>query len=388
MLNRRLLRTKAVQALYAGRLAAESNRLIALDEIAEAYKPDLNSMEVQNLEKLEGQRKLAALTLDELIETGRPATDTAVPFEVIQVARRVYNGYVKATELDYKNALKRVLKDTEEIYDEFLEVLALITELAKQARLDRERKYDDPDHPMPKESGLDTNVIATMLQEHEPFQTELIRRGINWHPEINLVRKAYREVLRTDDTYREYCRQNVHTIEEDREMVQYLLRSVILKNEIFLEYFSKKDLYWEDHSELIRSMAIKTLKSESKTGRLELAAFTDDWTDDRGFVEELVTRTRENSTLYDTYLHDQLQNWDLERVALMDIIIMKAALTELINFRNIPVKVTINEFIETAKRYSTPKSGKFVNGVLDVLSVRLREEGVIRKSGRGLIDNK
>ncbi len=388
MLNRRLLRTKAVQALYSGRLAADSNRLIALDEIAEAYQPDLNSMEVQNLEKLEGHRKLAAITLDELIETGRPSTESEVPFEVIQVARRAYNGYLKSTELDYKNALKRVLKDTEEIYDEFLEVMAAIVELAHQAKLDRERKYDDPDNPMPKESGLDSNAIIGMLAENQSFQTELIRRAITWNPEINLIRKVYREVLKKDETYRTYCKSNVHSIEEDREMAQYLLRSVILKHEIFVEHFSKKDLYWEDHAELIRSMAIKTLKSESKGGKLELANFTDDWAEDSAFVEELVSKTRQNSARYDGYLDEQLKNWDLERVALMDIIIMKTALTELINFRNIPVKVTINEFIETAKRYSTPKSGKFVNGVLDVLAVRLRDEGIIRKSGRGLIDSK
>lgn len=388
MLNRRLLRTKAVQALYSGRLAADSNRLIALDEIAEAYLPDLNSMEAQNLEKLEGLRKLAALTLDELIQTGRPSADVEVPFEVVQVARRAYNTYLKSTETDYKNALKRVLKETEEIYDEFLEVLMAITELAYQAKLDRERKYDDPDNPMPKESGLDTNTLVLKLQENEHFQKDLIRRGVSWNAEVNLIRKAYREVLRTDETYRAYCMGNVHTVEEDRQIIQYILRSIVLKNELFVEYFSGRDLYWDDHAELIRSMAIKTLKSESKDGEISLAEFTDDWADDSMFVEELVNKTRQNNALYDGYLHDQLKNWDLERVALMDIIIMKTALTELINFRNIPIKVTINEFIETAKRYSTPKSGKFVNGVLDVLAVKLREEGVIRKSGRGLIDNK
>ena len=99
-------------------------------------------------------------------------------------------------------------------------------------------------------------------------------------------------------------------------------------------------------------------------------------------------KATENDARYEGYLQEQLKNWDPARVALLDMIIMKTALAELIHFPGIPVKVTINEFIEIAKRYSTLKSGSFVNGNLDRLAKRLTEEGVIRKSGRGLIDNK
>lgn len=169
--------------------------------------------------------------------------------------------------------------------------------------------------------------------------------------------------------------------------MQHLLRQVILKHEIPLEYFQQKDLYWEEHADLIKSMAIKTLKSATN-GPIELSELTGDWDEDRFFVEELVGKALENDKVYEGYLHEQLKNWDIERIALVDMIIMKTALTEMIHFPSIPVKVTINEFIEIAKRYSTLKSGKFVNGNLDRLAEKLKEEGVIRKSGRGLIDNR
>ncbi|GAB3172035.1 transcription antitermination factor NusB [Telluribacter humicola] len=409
MLNRRLLRTKAVQALYASRLAADANRLVAIDDIAEVYAPDLNSMEPQNREKLEGLKRLAVMTFDEIIKNGKPNEDEDIPFEVIQTARKVFNGYEKKldpkrdkiagiypffngykkqTELDRQKMVRRVLDETEAIYDEFLNVLLLMVELGHQSKIDREREFVDPESDFPRESGLDNNVVILKLQNHEPLQQEVIRRGISWGNDMAIVRKTYREALRNDEDYIEYCKKNKHTAEEDEQMAQHVLRKIILKHEIPVEFFEQRDLYWVDHSELIRSLAIKTLKSAEKNGELQLATLTDDWEGDRYFVEELFRRVIENDEQYEAYLNDQLKNWDLERIALVDMIIMKTALAELIYFPGIPVKVSINEYIEIAKRYSTPKSGKFVNGVLDVLAEKLKAQGIIKKSGRGLIDNK
>ena len=105
-------------------------------------------------------------------------------------------------------------------------------------------------------------------------------------------------------------------------------------------------------------------------------------------MSDLFKYALEANEQFETYLNSRVKNWELERITMMDMVIMKVALAELVNFSGIPVKVSINEYIEIAKKYSTPKSGKFINGILDVLSEQLIEEGVIRKSGRGLIDNK
>ncbi|CAG5003977.1 Transcription antitermination protein NusB [Dyadobacter sp. CECT 9275] len=388
MLNRRLLRTKAVQALYASQLAADANRLLGIDRIDEAFAPDLNSMEPQNRPKLAGMKKLAVLTFDELIKTGKPSEDEEVPAEVLKVARQVFETYKRQTLSDREKMLRRVLNETELINTDFVRVLSLLIEVAYQAQIDRQRTYEDPEAPFPKDSGLDTNRVVTILKENKTLQEEIIRSGINWSNDMAVVRKTYREGLRKDADYEAYCKQTSHTEEEDQLMVQHILRQILLKHEVPLEFFEQRDLYWDDHNELIRSLAIKTLKSADHADTFQLAPLTKDWDEDRAFVEELFNVVIEESDKYDLYLEDQLKNWELERVALVDLIILKTALAELIHFPGIPVKVTINEFIEIAKRYSTPKSGKFVNGVLDVLSVKLMKEGIIRKSGRGLIDNK
>ena len=391
MLNRRLLRSKAVQALYASKIAAEANRLLANDEIAEAYLPDLNSMLPQNHERLEGLKRLALLSLDDLIKKGELNPDEDVPTEAIQTARQAYEGYKKQNQKDRHAIVNRVLKETEGIYDEFLYVLSLLLELAHQAQLDRERVLravpEDAEAVFPIVSGLDTNSVIQLLKAHEPLEVDLIRKGISWSNEMAVVRKTYREALKADPEYTEYCRVKEHTAVEDQKMVQHVLRNIVLKHEIPVEHFEQQDMYWEEHFEIIRNMAIKTIKW-ADTGKIQLSELTDDWDEDRVFVEELFKKAIENDAQYEEYLSEQLKNWDPERIALLDMIIMKAALAELIHFPSIPVKVTINEFIEIAKRYSTLKSGKFVNGNLDRLTEKLTKEGVIRKSGRGLIDNK
>lgn len=387
MLNRRLLRSKVVQALYASKIATEANRLLAIDQITEAYQPDLNSMLPQNRPRLEGLKRLSLLTLDELIKTGQPAQDDEVPVDVVRNASRAYEEYRKRNQQDGRVILNRVLKETEAIYDEFLLILQLMVELAHQAKLDREREFQNPDDTHPKASGLDDNTVIQQLTASEAFELQVIRAGTSWSNEMTLVRKTYREALRTDPLYIAYCSQATHTREEDQKMAQHVLRQIILKHEIPLGFLQQNDLYWDDHAELVRSLAIKTLRT-ADSGKIQLAELTDDWEEDKFFIEELYRKAIENDVKYEGYLLEQLKNWDPERIALVDMIIMKAAITEMIHFPGIPVKVTINEFIEIAKRYSTLKSGKFVNGNLDRLAEKLKENGVIRKSGRGLIDNK
>lgn len=388
MLNRRLLRSKIVQALYAISVAEESNRMLAYDEIAEAYKPDLNSMEPQNLKQLEGYRQLAVISFDELLQNGVLSGQDEVPFEVEVTAKKAFVNYQNATRQDRKNAVRRVLAETGNIYTSVLFSLQFLLDLAHLARLERSRTHQNVDDPIPLRSGLDSNSVIVALQAHKPFADETLRRGVSWSNDMEIIHRTYREMLRKEESYRKYCESVRHTPAEDQELVQFVFRTLIFKNQLFTDFMEARDLYWEDHSELVRSLAIKTLKSVTEGGEITLAELTDDWDEDKAFVEEMVSKTLEEDGRFEEYLREFLQNWDNERLARVDMLVLKAALTEMIYFPGIPVKVTINEFIETAKRYSTLQSGKFVNGLLDKLSEKLLKEKVIRKSGKGLIDNR
>jgi N utilization substance protein B len=389
MLNRRLLRIKVMQAFYALRQSELSNRQAAVDTITETFQRDLNSMAVQNLQQLEGYRRLATVLFEEGLKEGKPPEEEEIPRKVLVAANQALVDYRNSLTRERQRVLQALVNDVRTLDNSLIRLLSLLLELAHVAQIDRERIYKNLDtRQIAKESGLDSNRIIKALREHKPLEVEQIRRKIEWGDDRQMVRTIYNDVLKEDDVYRTYCESEQHTADEDQQLAQHVLRNVLLKQEPARSFFEEMDLSWFENSEIVRSMAIKTLKSVQAPEGLKLVALTADWEEDRDFLETLYKKALENDAEYEGLLAEQLTNWDVERVAQLDKIILKLALAELLNFPNIPVKVTINEYIELAKLYSTPKSGKFVNGILDSLSEKLKTSGQLRKSGRGLMDNK
>lgn len=390
MLSRRHLRIKVLQSLYALQAAREADFQLAIDFITESFKPNLNSMTPQDPVKLEGMRKITTLLLEENYRKGQISDDEDAPAEAIVTARNALKYYQDLFRKDKQRIAKQLTPEVEAIYNSYLLLLQLFIELGSFSQAERERQYDDPDsNPIAKLAGFDTNSVIIRLTESKALQNEFIRRGTTWGEGVNdLIRKLFRDIFRQDETYRAYCAQKEHTIEEDQQLMQHALREVVLKNEDVISFFELKDLYWSENGDLARKMTNKTLKSATDEGGVQLVPLTDDWEEDRYFMEELFEQTVTYNDVYEGYIAEPLKNWDLERLSAMDYLILKMSVSEMINFPGIPVKVTINEAIEIAKEYSTPKSGKFVNGILDTLSKNLIKEGILRKSGRGLLDNK
>ncbi len=378
-----------MQALYALRQAELSNQQLALDGINDLFQPNLNSMEPQNKRQLEGYRKLAGLLFEEAITTNQPAHDDDAPKPVLKAANDGFVFYQIRLKKDRQHLAQMLLKQVNGIYDDYLRVLLLFIELGHAARVDRERQYRDVDEvPFPFESDLNDNTVVQALAAHQPLKNEALRHGISWTDDLGFVRKALREVFKADDTYRAYCEQKTHIADEDQTLAQYILRTLIFKHDMIRDHLAEIDLSWAENSEVVRGLAIRTLKSAQSPAGLQLEPLTDDWEEDELFLNTLFEKALDNHAEYEQLMSDQLQNWDVERVAFLDKIILVLAVCELLNFPNIPVKVTINEYIELAKAYSTPKSGKFVNGILDNISEKLQASGRLRKSGRGLLDNK
>lgn len=378
-----------MQALYALQQAESSNQQLALDGINDLFQPDLNSMLPQDKRQLEGYRKLASVLFEEAIKANQPAQDDDAPTQVLKAANDGFLFYQSRGKKDRQHLAQLMIRQVNGIYDDYLRVLTLLVELGHAARIDRERQYRNVDEtPFPFESTLNDNRVVQALAAHQPLQNEALRHGISWTDDQPFVRKALREVLKTDGTYRTYCEQRTHSADEDQALVQYVLRTLIFKHDVIRDHLAEIDLSWAENSEVVRGLAIKTLKSDQSATGLQLEPLTDDWDEDELFLTTLFEQSMANDADYEKLLAEQLQNWDVERVAMLDKIILKLAVCELLNFSSIPVKVTINEYIELAKAYSTPKSGKFVNGVLDNLSEKLQASGRLRKSGRGLLDNK
>ena len=389
MLNRRILRLKAMQALYALEQAQRSNYQLALDYIHQKFEPNLNSMLIPTAEEVAQKRKLGkelfeANYQNETLEakSEQPEVDLAV-----SEAMRMYNTQIQKERRFQK---QEMIKKTEGIHDDYLKLLKLLMVLADHSEADynsRKARQYSKEVVFESELHFTNNALIKHLVGHKELQELLI--GTNWATE-NI--KHWFKILREEEFYKKYLSLKKPTFSEDKEFMIALTRDFIMQNEVLDDYFDENDIYWSENRSVLRNMLLKTVKNIEEENILnntpvELYLLSRNWEDDKEFFEELFQNTVNESLQNEKLISERLKNWDINRVALTDTLILKMANSEMMHCPSIPVKVSINEYVELAKNYSTPKSKEFVNGILDTLSEYLVNEGLIKKSGRGLLDN-
>ncbi|WP_250428403.1 transcription antitermination factor NusB [Pontibacter ruber] len=379
-----------MQAIYAYMQAEGSDYLLALDQIADDFAPDLNSMEVQDRKLLEGKKQIAQLLFKEWFDTRQFETEETDK-EIIDAVNRAIVYYQNLVKKDYKHYGNQMLNAVERIYDHYLatlQILEVIVNLIEEEEEKKEKRFTAAKGPDVKRF-LENRVVQRLLS-NKSYQQHIIRRSISWGSDISEIRLVYKNILKEDEAFLTYLSLPQPTAEDDFEIVKHIFKNIIFKEKNLQSLFEEQDLNWVENKAIVKSLVNKTIKifseeSEEEPVLLDLSA---NWEDDKAFFEELYHQTIQDDEKYEALIAASVKNWDVERVALLDKIILKMALCEMHIFRSIPVKVTINEYIEISKLYSTPKSKQFVNGVLDKMAQELTTKGDIRKSGRGLIDNK
>lgn len=390
MLNRRTLRIKAMQAVYAYMQAEASDYLLALDIISDAFAPDLNSMEVQNKNLLEGKKKMGALLFKQWYDTRSFETDETSK-DVLDAVNDAVAFYRNQTRKDFRFYGNQMLSSAEAIYDHYLATLKILEEV--KFLIEREEKKKTTRFTEKKDLNAKpflNNRVLNKLIDNKSFQQLLIRRNVGWEQNEELVRQLYRDVIRKDEAFIAYVLLPEPGFEDDQEIIKHLFKEIIFKDKNLQALFEEQDLNWEENKPIVKSLVLKTVKmlDEQADEDLKLLDLSTNWEDDKAFFEDIYNRTVMNDEAYEKIVSEAVKNWEAERIAVLDKIILKMALCEMHEFPSIPVKVTINEYIEISKLYSTPKSKQFINGVLDKLAQELTRSGQIRKSGRGLIDNK
>ena len=378
MLNRRTLRIKAMQTLYALRQSRQANYGIALDYIEEFFQPDLNSMEVQDPVHLKSLEKEAKASFkDNFRIKGFESTGGSEPRvdEVVTDSIKMYHDSNEKDRLRYR---KQMQEEVDRIYDRYLTILLLLIEFREQAETDRKRNH----------ANFIENPFMKELVENEQIAVVFSRNHISWESDRPEVRQWFKDKIREDERYLEYVNLKAPSRENDLEFIHYLVKTLIFKSEVINAFMEERDLNWSEDKAIVKSLTTKTVKAFAEDGELELQDMSYNWEDDKQFFVELYDETCKVEKEYEELIAQKTRNWDIDRIAITDRIAIEMAIAEMIRFSSIPVKVTINEYIELVKKYSTPKSKQFINGVLDVLSNELLDNGVIRKSGRGLIDNK
>ncbi|GAB2624875.1 transcription antitermination factor NusB [Belliella aquatica] len=394
MLNRRILRVKAFQNLYAYEQCKASNFNLAKDQIKEAFLPDLNSMEVQDKPQLKKDAEIAVSLFSKNLKNKSLVSQEDVSTKIKSEAIKAINVYHKSNEKDYEFLLKNMISSAEMIPQLYLNSMLLLVAFGDHVEKEAERKKKiSPDQIVGSSSELNLakNVILAKLKGLAEFETAVIRYDAQLD-ELELeIKEWFRDYVKPSEAYQEYIKVSQPSREDDYKILESILKKIIFKNDTILNFFSEKDMNWTENKSIVRSLASKVLKNvyeQLEEGAELLPEIAMNWEDDKEFFQNIFNLSIENEDLNKELIAQKTQNWDIERVAFTDKIIMSMAITEMKNFPSIPVKVTINEYIDISKTYSTPKSKQFVNGLLDVLSKEMIENGEIKKSGRGLLDNK
>ena len=383
MVNRRLLRVKAFQQMYAYWTQERAQHQLAFDELTYIFLPDLSLMIVkeEQMPRLEGLRKLAEIQLTEFFQD--IPTEESIPEESMKAAQSVYKKYQISTKKIAENLKKDMVSEVEAINNTYLKILFYLQSLSEIAQWDEKRRLLEN---KTKTSLFKNNKILAVFPKWKSLQVAFKENHIGWsEDEETRLKKLFIEAILVDQTFLDYLPNAGKNFEDDLEIIKYILKNFLLKHPSMTEFFEEKDLNWNLNKDVVKSMSTKTFKIEALED-LSLQPLALQWEDDKSFFEDLYEFTLDSDKDLNGWVESQTKNWESDRLAMTDFILLKMAVAEMIKFPSIPVKVSINEYIELAKNYSTPKSGQFINGILDEISIRLMSEKIIQKSGRGLID--
>lgn len=310
----------------------------------------------------------------------------------IKTVQALYS-YFQSGEESLSRSEKELAESIRKCYDLYLLLIALVSEVAEVAR---ERIAIAQAKMIPTEADLNPNrrfvenrVIAR-IEESPALADALTRSKASWRGQQALIKRLYQDMTEAP-YYQQYMHSEVPTdpkeaFAADKRLVLDFLSHHVEDNDYLEEALEEVSMFWVDDISYSLGLAMRTIGflNENSADLDIMPMYKNE--DDKTYVVTLFRKALVNHETYFGYIDRFTQNWDFDRIAFMDKLIMLAAITELIQFPTIPVKVTLDEFIEISKYYSTPGSSVFVNGILDKLVVWLTEEGQIVKSGRGLID--
>ena len=296
--------------------------------------------------------------------------------------------YYKTGGEDMGRSEKELHFNIEKAYTLYQYLLLLVIDVVLYAEsrieLARNKRIPTREDLHPNTRFIDNRLIA-QLRNNAHLLSYVGQHKLNWANYPELIKEIYNKLLASEE-YHDYMSSGVDGYAEDKRLVAFIYTHLIFPNESLDSILEEQSIYWNDDLEFITSMIVKTIKKYKEFDGPEkplMELYKNQ--EDREYVVKLFRFTILHREEYVAYIKSNTRNWDLDRIAFMDILIMQMAIAELVGFPSIPTKVTLNEYLEISKYYSTSKSNVFINGVLDKVVMQMKEEGKIVKTGRGLI---
>lgn len=368
-----------MQNLFALHQCKEANYELCLEKINDTFAPDLNSMEVQDKNALSLQKKNAVKLFEKSFQQGETSVDHE-DGKIKKTVNSTFQFYTTQSKKDTDFFRTSLISEIEKIYDHYIAVLSLVAAFADLAEADKKVSH----------KNFVQNTWIKALRSSEELKKNALKLGRHWQDKADRVKTWFRDVVRQDNEYLNYLDKKSPTSDDQKKFVTHLFKKVVLGKTVINEYFEEEVLRWAEDKEIVKGLIEKTIKSfdPGSSTPFSLHTLSVNWEDDKEFIEILYRTAADLEDKYRALIASNTRNWEVDRLPLTDRAILEMAIAEFLKFPNIPVKVTINEYIELAKNYSTPKSRQFINGILDVIAKELKEAGDIKKSGRGLMDNK
>lgn len=301
---------------------------------------------------------------------------------------QVLYAFQQAEVKDIHQHEKSLLKSVDQVFEMYISLLALINDVVQYAEIDAQ---DRANKHLPTEEDLNAslklmdNLFIKLLLNNQEYLNAVKKYKVSWSFDPELARSLFM-TLKASEEYKAYLQNPTQDLHSDKDIIKFIFKKIILKSTLAQQALEEKHLNWQVDQDVLQAMIAKTLKNFSSENEVsKLAEVSSNWSEDKEFIIDLFQKTIANDDAFQKMIATKTKNWEADRIAMLDVILMKMALAEMVYFTSIPVKVTINEYLEIAKEFSTPKSNSFINGILDKILDDLKAEGKIRKFGRGLM---
>ena len=302
-----------------------------------------------------------------------------IRLKVVQILYAYYQNEGKNLEA----AEKELFYSLGKAYDLYHYLLLLMVEVTRFAdrRIDNRRnKLRPTEEDLNPNTRFIDNAFMAQLAQNKQLEEYSNNQKRTWEDEGEFIKRLF-AAIEESEAYQEYMSKDTLTYEDDRELWRKLYRTMIAQNEEIDEILEEQSLYWNDDKAIVDTFVLKTIKRfepENGADQELMPEYRDEM--DTEFARKLFRNAIVGAEPYRKMIAEHTKNWDMERIAFMDILIMQVALAEMFSFPSIPVSVTLNEYVEIAKMYSTPKSGSFINGMLDTIVNKLKSEGKLNKA--------
>ena len=303
---------------------------------------------------------------------------------------QVLYAYQQSENKDVKIYEKALIQSVESVYEMYIWLLSLLVEVADYSSIstgERANKFLPTKDDLNAVDQLENNLFIKSLQANPEYIDGVKKFKVDWSfdPEI---RRSIFIALKSSPEFQDYIALENHSLRTDKDLIKHIFKKLILKSPGIEEVFEEKFINWPVDKDVLKAMVAKTFKNfdSDRPDENKLAELCPNWDEDRPYILDLFKKVVAFEKEYQALISQKTKNWDSERIAIMDTLLMRMALVELVHFPQIPIKVTMNEYIEISKEFSTPKSNSFINGILDKILADLKTSGKVRKTGRGLIE--